>query len=119
MNLRIILAVAAIWLASLFTTKLWFYHQGWNEGRANLVEQQREQATAKLAKQTTRQQANDTIAAAAEKSGKATTEVITRDVIKYVKTPGRDVCVFDDVRVKIKHDAVLNANEIPGYDNIK
>lgn len=117
MNLRIILAVAAIWLVSLFTTKLWFHHQGWNEGQANLVEQQRGQAAAKLAKQTTRQQANDTKAAAAEQQGAARTVTITQEVVKYIKTPGRTVCTFDEARVKLKQAAADNANHIEGYDH--
>lgn len=117
MNLRILFIIAGVWLVSLFTTKLWYYHTGWSEGRADLVHEQTEKAQAQLAKQLTRQQANDVKAAAADESGKATTEVITRDVIKYIKTPGRDVCVFDDTRVRIKSAAAANANNIPGFDD--
>lgn len=93
------------------------YHQGWTEGRQNLVQQQAEQAQAQLAKQTARQQANDSKAAAADDEGKAKTVTITQEVIRYVKTPGRNVCVFDDARVQLKSRAVDNANTIPGYDD--
>lgn len=117
MNIRIIMIVSAVWLASLFTTKLWFYHQGWDEGRQNLVQQQAEQARAKLAKQTTRQQADDTKGAAADGKGKAETITITQEVVRYVKTPGRNVCTFDDARVLLKSRAVDNANTIAGYDD--
>ena len=117
MNLRILFIVAGVWLVSLFTTKLWYYHTGWSEGRADLVREQSEKAQAQLAKQLTRQQANDVKAAAADESGKATTEVITRDVIHYVKTPGRNVCTFDDARVLLKSRAAANANNIPGFDD--
>lgn len=93
------------------------HHYGWNEGRANLVQQQEEQARARLAKQTTRQQANDEKAAAADESGKTETVTITQQVIKYVQTPGRNVCQFDDIRMQLKSRAVDNANTIPGYDD--
>lgn len=117
MNLRIYLITCLA--ATLITTAAWYHghHTGWNEGRANLVEQQREQAAAKLAKQTTRQQADDTQAAAADESGKAKTITITSEVVRYVKMPGRNVCVFDDTRVQLKSRAVDNANSLSGYDD--
>lgn len=116
MNLKIIAAVVAVSVLSAWGYGKWNYHVGWSEGRANLVLQQEEQARARLAKQTTRQQANDSKAAAADESGKATAEVITRDVIKYIKTPGRNVCTFDDARVLFKSRAAATANALPGYD---
>lgn len=93
------------------------YRKGWDGGRQNLVQQQQAKAQAKLAKQTTRQQANDSKAAAADDEGKAKTVTITQEVIRYVKTPGRNVCVFDASRVQLKSRAVDNANTIPGYDD--
>lgn len=93
------------------------HHVGWNEGRQNLVEQQAEQARAKLARQTIRQQADDTKAAAADDEGKTKTITITQEVVKYVKTPGRNVCTFDGARVLLKSHAVDNANNLAGYDD--
>lgn len=93
------------------------YRKGWDGGRQNLVQQQQAKAQAKLAKQTTRQQANDSKAAAADGEGKAKTVTITQEVIRYVKTPGRNVCTFDTDRLSIKSAAVDNANTIPGYDD--
>lgn len=113
MNLKFIMTVSALWILSLFVVSEWYYSRGWNEGRQNLVQQQQ----AKLAKQTTRQQAKDSKAAAADDKGKAKTVTITQEVIRYVKTPGRNVCVFDDTRVQLKSRAVDNANTIPGYDD--
>ncbi|EGK7969281.1 hypothetical protein IO200_003405 [Salmonella enterica] len=92
------------------------YRDGWSEGRTALVEQQRQQAQAKLEKQVTRQQQNDTRAAAAEQQGAARTVTITQEVVKYIKTPGRNVRTFDEERVKLKQAAVDNANHIEGYD---
>lgn len=117
MNLKFIMTVAALWVLSLFVVSEWYYSRGWNEGRAALVAEQQAKARAKLAKQTTRQQANDSKAAAADESGKAKTVTITNEVVRYVKTPGRNVCTFDDARVVLKSRAVANANSIPGYDD--
>lgn len=93
------------------------YREGWKEGQAALVTQQRQRAQAKLEKQITRQQQNDTRAAAAEQQGAARTVTITQEVVKYIKTPGRNVCTFDEARVKLKQAAVDNANHIEGYDH--
>jgi len=117
MNLKIIAAVVAVSVLAAWGYGKWNYHVGWNEGRANLVAEQQAKAQAQLAKQTARQQANDTKAAAADEAGKAETVTITQQVIKYVQTPGRNTCVFDDTRVQLKSRAVANANTIPGYDD--
>lgn len=117
MNLKIYailfgLAVAVFWGYGLLQ-----YNNGWKEGRQNLIQQQQAKAQVRLAKQTTRQQANDSKAAAADDEGKAKTVTITNEVVRYVKTPGRNVCTFDDARVVLKSRAVDNANTIPGYDD--
>lgn len=117
MNLKIIAAVVAVSVLAAWGYGKWSYHAGWKEGRQNLVQQQQARAQAKLAKQTTRQQANDTKAAAADEAGKATAEVITRDVIKYIKTPGRSEPQFSDERVRIKSTAADNAACIPEFDD--
>ena len=109
--------LAALAIAVTYGYGLLQYNGGWNEGRANLVQQQQAKAQARLAKQTTRQQANDSKAAAADEAGKAETVTITQEVIRYVKTPGRNVCTFDGARVLLKSRAVDNANSIPGYDD--
>ena len=117
MNLKIIAAVVAVSVLAAWGYGKWNYHNGWTEGRQNLVQQQQAKAQAQLAKQTIRQQANDSKAAAADDEGKAKTVTITQEVIRYVKTPGRNVCTFDDARVVLKSRAVDNANAIPGYDD--
>lgn len=93
------------------------YRKGWNGGRQNLAQQQQAKAQAQLARQTTRQQANDSKAAAADDEGRAKTVTITNEVVRYVKTPGRNVCTFDDARVVLKSRAVDNANNIPQFDD--
>ena len=117
MNLKIIAAVVAVSVLAALGYGKWNYHVGWGEGRANLVQQQEEKARVRLARQTTRRQANDSKAAAADESGKATAEVITRDVIKYIKTTGRSEPQFSDERVRIKSAAADNAACIPEFDD--
>lgn len=117
MNLTYRLYIAAALVVALSFVGWRLYSSGWDNGRANLVQQQQAKAQAQLAKQTTRQQANDSKAAAADESGKEKTVTITNEVVRYVKTPGRNVCTFDDTRVVLKSRAVDNANTIPGYDD--
>ena len=117
MNLKVYLItflVAAVITGLAYTDG---YHKGWNGGRQKLVQQQQAKAQAQLAKQTTRQQANDSKAAAADDEGRAKTVTITNEVVRYVKTPGRNVCTFDDARVVLKSRAVDNANAIPQFDD--
>ena len=109
--------LAALTIVATYGYGLLQYNNGWKEGRQNLAQQQQAKAQAQLAKQATRQQANDSKAAAADDEGKAKTITITQEVIRYVKTPGRNVCTFDDARVMLKSRAVDNANAIPGYDD--
>lgn len=117
MNLTYRLYIAAALVVALAFVGWRLYSSGWNNGRAALVAEQQAKAQAQLAKQTTRQQANDSKAAAADESGKATAEVITRDVIKYITTPGRNVCTFDANRVMLKSRAADNAACIPEFDD--
>lgn len=102
----------------------WKYASGWDEGRQKLITEQQEKERQRQAKLATRQQANDTKAAAADSEGKTKTEVITREVIKYVsKASSADrgglgaKCSFDAERVRIKADAADNAASIPGFDD--
>lgn len=117
MNLTYRLYIAAALVVALAFVGWRLYSSGWDNGRAALVAEQQAKAQAQLAKQTTRQQANDSKAADADESGKATAEVITRDVIKYIKTPGRSEPQFSDERVRIKSTAADNAACIPEFDD--
>lgn len=117
MNLRLIAAIAAAAILAAWAYGQWQYHRAWDEGRQHLVQQQKQRAQLRLEKQATRQQQNDSRAAAAEAKGSARTETITREVVKYIRTPGRTVCTFDEARVKLKAAAVENANRIEGFDH--
>lgn len=117
MNLRIILVVVVAAVLTTFLWGKWQYHRAWDEGRQNLVQQQKAKADARLQKQTLRQQKDDARAAAADEKGTAKTVTITQEVVRYIQTPGRNVCTFDEARVKLKQAAVDNANNIEGYDH--
>lgn len=117
MNLKATVVAGACFIVLLYTHGIYQYRSGWNEGRANLVSQQQQKAQDELAKKTQRQQQEESKAAAADNEGKTKSEVITREVVKYIKTPGRSVCTFDPERVQLKSRAVTNANSIPGYDD--
>lgn len=117
MNLKATVVAGACFIVLAYTHGIYQYRSGWNEGRANLVSQQQQKAQAEFAKKTQRQQQDESKAAAADSEGKTKSEVITREVVKYIKTPGRSVCTFDPERVQLKSRAVANANSIPGYDD--
>ena len=95
---------------------MWQYQSGWREGRTALLAEQSEAAEKLRQENTHRQHVEDTKAVEAEQQGEAKTVTITREVVRYVQTPGRNVCLFDDRRLRIKADAVANASNIPGFD---
>lgn len=117
MNLKATVVAGACFTILTYAHGYYQYRIGWNDGRANLVSQQQQKAQAELAKKTQRQQQDESKAAAADNEGKTESEVITREVVKYIKTPVRSVCTFDPERVQLKSRAVANANSIPGYDD--
>ncbi|WP_135721553.1 hypothetical protein [Klebsiella pneumoniae] len=49
-------------------------------------------------------------------AGKVIYKTITRDVVKYVQSPNRIVCRFDDDAVQLRQRAIDAANSIPGFD---
>lgn len=55
-------------------------------------------------------------AATANEAGKVIYKTITRDVVKYVQSPNRTVCRFDDAAVQLRQRAIDAANSIPGFD---
>ncbi|TSJ51914.1 hypothetical protein FND52_17960 [Atlantibacter subterranea] len=55
-------------------------------------------------------------AAAASAGAKVIYRTITRDVVKYVQSPDRTVCQFDDTAVQLRQRAIDAANSISGFD---
>ena len=117
LNIRLYLATVAALALAGYGWGLWQNHIGWLEGRAALQDEQSEAAEKLRQENTHRQQVEDTKAAEAEQQGEAKTITITKELIRYVQIPGRNVCLFDDRRLRIKADAVANASNIPGFDD--
>lgn len=89
------------------------YRQGWN-AHSDKVNRDYQVRQANLQQK----QAKNTVKASrAEAAGEQKTEVIYRDVVKYVKTNTDAKCDFSDARVQLKQRAVANANTIEGYDH--
>ena len=55
-------------------------------------------------------------AAAATAESKVIYRTITREVVKYVQSPDRTVCQFDDAAVQLRQRAIDAANSISGFD---
>ncbi|MEX5411523.1 hypothetical protein FND52_03905 [Atlantibacter subterranea] len=55
-------------------------------------------------------------AAQAIDEGKVIYRTITRDVVKYVQSPDRTRCDFDDESVRLRQRAIDAANSISGFD---
>lgn len=116
LNIRLYLATVAALALAGYGWGLWQHHTGWRDGRDTLIAEQSEAAEKLRQENTHRQHVEDTKAVEAEQQGEAKTITITREVVKYVQTPGRNVCRFDDRRLRIKADAVANANFASGFD---
>ena len=116
LNIRLYLATVAVLALAGYGWGLWQHHTGWADGRAALLAEQSEAAEKLRQENAQRQQVEDTKAVEAEQQGEAKTITITKELIRYVQIPGRNVCQFDDRRLRIKADAVANASNIPGFD---
>ena len=116
LNIRLYLSTVAVLALTCYGWGLWQHQTGWRDGRNALLAEQSAAAEKLRQENAQRQQAEDTKAAEAEQQGEAKTVTITREVVRYVQTPGRNVCRFDDRRLRIKADAVANASNIPGFD---
>lgn len=111
-----ILLVAGVGLLVAFFWGLYQHREGYKLGQSDLLAEQAVKQAQQLEAQQRQQKKVDEKAAAADETGKTKTEVITRDVIKYVKVPGHNVCVFPAERVSVKARAAENASCIVGYD---
>ena len=56
-------------------------------------------------------------AAIAKDDGKVIYKTITRDVVKYVQDPNRNVCKFDDAAIGLRQQSIDAANNIAGFDD--
>lgn len=115
-----VITVAGLALAG-YAWGQWQYHdgysEGWAGGRKELLTEQFAQAEKQRTENAQRQLVEDTKAAEAQQQGEAKTITITKEVIRYVKTPGHTVCEFPPERVRLKARAVANANFASGFDD--
>lgn len=117
LNIRLYLATVAVLAMAGYGWGLWQNHTGWQEGRTALLAEQSEAAEKLRKANTQRQQVEDTKAAEAERQGEAKTITITKELIRYVQTPGRVKCDSPPERVQLRARAAANANFIPGFDD--
>lgn len=115
-NMKNIILVAGVGLLVAFFWGLYQHSEGYKLGQSDLLAEQAIQQAQQLEAQQRQQKQDDEKAAAADETGKTKTEVITRDVIKYIKVPVHTVCNFDNNRVQLKARATENASCIPGFD---
>ena len=117
LNIRLYLVTVAVLAMAGYGWGLWQHHTGWREGRNALLAEQSEAAEKLRQENTQRQQVEDTRAAEAEQQGEAKTVTITKELIRYVQTPGRVKCDSPPERVQLRARAAANANFIPGFDD--
>ncbi|VTN15492.1 Uncharacterised protein [Raoultella terrigena] len=88
----------------------------WRAGWSSHADHVNAQAAKKKEKAEKAIQPVEQKAAAATEEGKVIYRTITRDVVKYVQSPNRTVCRFDDDAVQLRQRAIDAANTIPGFD---
>ncbi|WP_411815333.1 hypothetical protein [Kluyvera cryocrescens] len=96
----------------LVVTALSAWRSGWNSHADHI----NALAAAKKEKAEKSIQPVEKKAAAATAEGKVIYRTIYRDVVKYVQSPDRTKCDFDDESVRLRQRAIDAANSISGFD---
>ncbi|WP_312773044.1 hypothetical protein [Atlantibacter hermannii] len=109
MKLRFVLLALVV---AVSATALIAWRSGWN-AHSNHINTL---AAAKKEKAEKSIQPVEIKAAAASSEAKVIYRTITRDVVKYVQSPDRTVCQFDDTAVQLRQRAIDAANTISGFD---
>ncbi len=109
MNWRYVLLALVV---SISATALIAWRSGWNAhaDHINALAADKKQKAEKAIQPVEKK------AAAASAGAKAIYRTITRDVVKYVQSPDRTRCDFDDESVRLRQRAVDAANSISGFD---
>lgn len=116
LNFRLYAVTIAALVATGYGWGLWQHHTGWAGGRDALLSEQAIAAEKLRQENAHRQHVIETAAAEADQQGEAKTVTITKEVVRYVQRPNKTVCTFDAERVRLKSEAVANANQIAGFD---
>ena len=109
MNWRYVLLALVV---SISATALIAWRSGWNAHADHI----NALAATKKEKAEKAIQPVEEKAAAATTEGKVIYRTITRDVVKYVQSPDRTRCDFDDESVRLRQRAIDAANAISGFD---
>lgn len=117
LNWRLYLITASALSLAGYGWGLYQHNAGWREGREVLLAEQMRQTEKQRVEAEQRQQEVETKAVEAEQQGEAKTVTITKELVRYVKIPGRTVCVFPPERVQLKARAAANSSAIPGFDD--
>ncbi|KIU35295.1 hypothetical protein [Atlantibacter hermannii] len=109
MNWRYVLLALMV---SISATALIAWRSGWNAhaDHINALAADKKQKAEKTIQPVEKK------AAAASAGAKVIYRTITRDVVKYVQSPDRTRCDFDDESVRLRQRAIDAANNIPGFD---
>ena len=99
-------------VVSISATALFAWRAGWNAHADHI----NALAANKKVKAEKAIQPVEEKAAAANAEAKVIYRTITRDVVKYVQSPDRTRCDFDDESVRLRQRAIDAANSISGFD---
>ncbi|HDK6688029.1 TPA: hypothetical protein MXD89_001579 [Klebsiella quasipneumoniae] len=103
----VIIAIAILLMSCAISWRMgWSYHADHINAQAAKKREKAENAIKPVEEK----------AATANEAGKVIYKTITRDVVKYVQSPNRTVCRFDDAAVQLRQRAIDAANSIPGFD---
>ncbi|HDS1237614.1 TPA: hypothetical protein QEG37_002021 [Pluralibacter gergoviae] len=106
------LAIVGMVLASVAALCALSWYSGWNSHADHI----NALAAAKQKKAEAEIRPVEEKAAASTTQAQVVYKTITRDVVKYVQSPNRTVCKFDDDAVQLRQRAIDAANTIPGFD---
>lgn len=109
MNWRYVLLAMVV---SISATALIAWRSGWNAhaDHINALAANKKQKAEKAIQPVEKK------AAQASEEGRVIYKTITRDVVKYVQSPDRTRCDFDDESVRLRQRAIDAANSISGFD---
>ncbi|MDV7025459.1 MULTISPECIES: hypothetical protein [Atlantibacter] len=111
-RIKAIACIVGVFLIMLVVTALAAWCSGWNAHADHI----NALAAAKKEKAEKSIQPVEIKAAAASAEAKVIYRTITRDVVKYVQSPDRTRCDFDDESVRLRQRAIDAANSISGFD---
>ncbi|EGT4507626.1 hypothetical protein SMX15_000004 [Cronobacter sakazakii] len=102
----------AIYVLLFMLTGLLSWRAGWNAHSVYV----NAMAASKKAKAEDMIRSSEVKAARTSNEGRIVYHVINRDVIKYVQSPNRTVCKFDNDAVRLRQRAIDAANSLSGFD---